>query len=175
MLEKFLPDFLDSYQQFKVRQEDSFLPGVVVEDIFSLVEALCFSYEFLQPIREKKKEKLIRMFWLHQGYQVVELGKDLLPEELVQAVEKHHLDALAVSCMLGEPERDLAQLIEGLSGREKKIPLLVGGLTVNQGIAYGLAQALAGESIEKPIMRDPIMLISPLLQALARIKKNLFT
>lgn len=183
-----------SYQQVKEKQEESFYRDIIIEDFFAFVHSLCFIYEFLYPYlpEEKKKEKivigvlapakldrgknLIKLFWLYEGYQVIDIGKELEFDQLVDAAIKYETDILAVSCMLGSTKENLSCLINLLAQQEKRIPLIIGGLTANAVLAYQLAeqhawpvyygqdvnsaglvlqQALNGHVLEKPLFKNP--------------------
>jgi methanogenic corrinoid protein MtbC1 len=71
------------------------------------------------------------------GFKVVDLGKNVKPEEFIAAAEKHDAIAIGMSVMTNSSTVYVEKVVELLKqkGEEKKYLLMFGGAAANKGIA----------------------------------------
>lgn len=71
------------------------------------------------------------------GFEVIDLGADVEPDQFVQAVKEHSPDLVGLSAMLTTTMREMQTTISALSesGLRHKTRVMVGGAPVSQGYA----------------------------------------
>ena len=116
------------------------------------------------------------MEWISEGYEVIDLGKNVSPNELVEAIEYHGLDVIGISCMRNECLPSLEAFLGQLQTKDCKVPVIIGGVAVNPVLAHEfsrkyqtpvhyckdisqaeavLNRAINGESIPIPLVATP--------------------
>ena len=66
------------------------------------------------------------MEWISEGYEVIDLGKNVSPNELVEAIEYHGLDVIGISCMRDEFLQYFEAFLEQLQTKDCKVRSLIG-------------------------------------------------
>ncbi|MDK2785501.1 MAG: 5-methyltetrahydrofolate--homocysteine methyltransferase [Thermotoga sp.] len=72
------------------------------------------------------------------GYRVVDLGKDVDTERIVEAVEKEKPVALGLSAMMTTTVGRIKEVVESLKKKGLKVPVIAGGASLNEKLAKEL-------------------------------------
>ncbi len=82
-------------------------------------------------------KNLVGMMCEGAGFEVTDIGKDLSPEAIVQAVKTHEPDVIGMSALLTTTMRSMEQTIKALkeAGLRDKVKVIVGGAPVTQAFA----------------------------------------
>lgn len=101
---------------------------------FSKVEKIGIGV--IKPAIQDIGKDIIRLEWISEGYAVVDLGKNVSPQELIEDIDRYNLDVIGISCM----RNDCLPLLESFLGQLQtkccKIPIIIGGVAVNPVVAY---------------------------------------
>ncbi len=85
------------------------------------------------------------------GYKVVDLGRDVSPNQFVEAAEKHQASVLALSTMMSTPLADMAKTIELCKNKLPHVKILVGGAPLDAQVARDLgADGYADSAVGVP-------------------------
>ncbi len=95
------------------------------------------------------------------GFNVVDLGKDVSPEKVVEAVKEHNADIIALSALLTMTVVEIENVVKLLkeAGLRDKVKIMVGGAPLNQELAEKLGadfscdDAVEGIRCAKKIMQ----------------------
>jgi len=82
-------------------------------------------------------KNLVSMMCEGAGFEVVDLGKDISPDEFVAAVKEYNPDVLGMSALLTTTMRAMEQTIKVLqeAGLREQVKIMVGGAPVTQSFA----------------------------------------
>src|SRR6185436_14051618 len=90
-------------------------------------------------------KNLVEIIFANNGFQVVNLGIKVPPEQLVAAVRDHHPDILGLSGLLVKSAHQMVSTAEDLSRAGVKVPVLVGGAALSRNfVDRSIAPAYAG-------------------------------
>ncbi|MGO9832247.1 MAG: methionine synthase [Myxococcaceae bacterium] len=90
-------------------------------------------------------KNLVEIILANNGFQVVNLGIKVPPEQLVQAVREHKPDILGLSGLLVKSAHQMVTTAEDLSRAGVTIPMLVGGAALSRNfVDKSIAPAYAG-------------------------------
>ncbi len=90
-------------------------------------------------------KNLVEIILANNGFQVVNLGIKVPPEQLVAAVREHRPDILGLSGLLVKSAHQMVTTAEDLSRSGVKLPLLVGGAALSRNfVDKSIAPAYAG-------------------------------
>jgi len=84
-------------------------------------------------------KNLVGSILRNQGYEVIDLGKQVPLEIIVDAVKKEKPDALGLSALLVTTSKQMAQCVIELDKQNLNIPVLIGGAAVNKQFASRIA------------------------------------
>jgi 5-methyltetrahydrofolate--homocysteine methyltransferase len=84
-------------------------------------------------------KNLVGSILRNQGYEVIDLGKQVPLEIIIDAVKKEKPDALGLSALLVTTSRQMAQCVIELDKQNLGIPVLIGGAAVNKQFASRIA------------------------------------
>ncbi|MGQ9515662.1 MAG: cobalamin B12-binding domain-containing protein [Anaerolineae bacterium] len=105
-------------------------------------------------------KNLVGMMCEGAGFEVIDLGFDVAPERIVEAVKEHKPDIVGLSALLTTTMRQMAHTIKALeeAGLRDKIKVMVGGAPVDGEFAkkigadgYG-SNAAAGAELAKKLV-----------------------
>jgi 5-methyltetrahydrofolate--homocysteine methyltransferase len=93
----------------------------------------------------------------NHGFSVVDLGKDVAKETIVEAAVSHRASAIALSALLTTTMSQMGAVAAELKQRGLDIPVIVGGAVVNQSYADKIGatfgkDALASVKVAREIM-----------------------
>jgi 5-methyltetrahydrofolate--homocysteine methyltransferase len=80
-------------------------------------------------------KNIVRMMLENHGFQVIDLGKDVPPEKIVEAAKQEKPNVIALSALLTTTMVEMGVVKEELGKAKLKVPLLVGGAVVTKGYA----------------------------------------
>jgi 5-methyltetrahydrofolate--homocysteine methyltransferase len=90
-------------------------------------------------------KNLVEIILANNGFQVVNLGIKIPPEQLVQAVKEHRPDILGLSGLLVKSAHQMVTTAEDLSRAGVEVPMLVGGAALSRNfVDKSIAPAYAG-------------------------------
>ena len=90
-------------------------------------------------------KNLVEIIFANNGFQVVNLGIKVPPEQLVAAVRDHRPDILGLSGLLVKSAHQMVSTAEDLSRAGVKVPVLVGGAALSRNfVDRSIAPAYAG-------------------------------
>jgi 5-methyltetrahydrofolate--homocysteine methyltransferase len=78
---------------------------------------------------------LVRIFLEINGFNVVDLGVDVPPEDFVRAFQTTHAKVIGLSAFLTSDRKQLTTVIDMFGKENGKKNIVVGGAAVNQSIA----------------------------------------
>src|SRR2546425_7224992 len=76
-------------------------------------------------------KNLVEIIFKNNGYEVVNLGIKVPPEELIKAYQEHHPDAIGLSGLLVKSAQQMVTTACDLKDAGIEIPLLVGGAALS--------------------------------------------
>lgn len=91
-------------------------------------------------------KNLVGTILSNNGYTVVDLGKQVPVETLVDEIEKNGADALGLSALLVSTSLQMALAVKELAKRKICLPVLVGGAAINEAFAREISLLDDGSS-----------------------------
>ena len=144
--------YIISHDGFRIAKGIPKDEKILIRDIYSFSVAARYFFELLPKHKKESPIKicagvmapaiqdsganLIKMIWEIKGYEVIDLGNKAKPEDWINEVDNHQLSLISVSCMTNKSIKNLNSLLEKLSERDEKIPVIIGGVAVNKIIAH---------------------------------------
>ena len=85
-------------------------------------------------------KNIVAMMLESAGFQIIDLGVDVTPEKVVEAVQTHTANIVALSALLTTTMVNMKSVIEALSkaGLREKVKVLVGGAPVTDAWAHSI-------------------------------------
>lgn len=80
-------------------------------------------------------KNIVKMLLENHGFKIIDLGKDVPPEEIIKAAKKEKPDVIALSALLTMTMVEMGVVRDELKKAGLDIPLLVGGAVVTKGYA----------------------------------------
>ncbi|PIE52855.1 hypothetical protein CSA37_04225 [Candidatus Fermentibacteria bacterium] len=102
-------------------------------------------------------KNLVSLFLSNAGYKVIDLGKDIHSESIVNAAEENNADAIALSALMSTTASRMEEVVSLLKKKGLNIPVIVGGAVVTEefageiGAYYSRDAYSAVETISKVI------------------------
>ncbi|WP_372995228.1 B12-binding domain-containing protein [Lutispora sp.] len=93
-------------------------------------------------------KKLVGMMMEGAGYEIIDLGVDIPPEKIVEAIKEYNPDLLGMSAMLTTTMVSMKDTIETLkeSGLYEKVKVMVGGAPVTPNYAEEIGAHYSGDA-----------------------------
>src|SRR5690349_18032585 len=92
-------------------------------------------------------KNLVEIIFKNNGYDVVNLGIKVPPEELIQAYQEHHPDAIGLSGLLVKSAQQMVTTASDLKDAGIEIPLLVGGAALSAKFTQTKIAPAYGEAV----------------------------
>jgi 5-methyltetrahydrofolate--homocysteine methyltransferase len=121
-------------------------------------------------------KNLVDIIMSNNGYEVINLGIKVPPEALIQAVRKHHPDAIGLSGLLVKSAQQMVLTAEDLKDAGIDLPMLVGGAALsNRFTRTKIAAAYAGTVVYANDAMTGLDLLNRIMDpdALARLESEL--
>ncbi len=80
-------------------------------------------------------KNIVKMLLENHGFKVIDLGKDVAPEEIIKAAKSEKPSVIALSALLTTTMIEMGVVKDALNKAKLNIPLLVGGAVVTKGYA----------------------------------------
>jgi len=93
-------------------------------------------------------KNLVRTILSNNGYEVVDLGKQVPAEEIIKTAVDQKADAIGLSALLVSTSKQMPFIINELQRRKLKIPVLIGGAAINPRFGWRILQTEDGEFYE---------------------------
>lgn len=128
-----------------------FLPQLIAS-----AEAMKLSIEILEPLLSEKKDgeempviviatvkgdihdigkNLVALMLKNYGFRVVDLGKDVPKEAIVEAAREHHADIIALSALMTTTMKQMKEVIEYAKEQGVAAKVMIGGAVITQEYA----------------------------------------
>ncbi|RLE62809.1 MAG: hypothetical protein DRJ38_08965 [Thermoprotei archaeon] len=80
---------------------------------------------------------IIKCFYIGEGFEVIDLGENLLAENFIQGIEEYKPSIVAVSIFLTNAIKELEKLVEYLERKSlrDRVKIIIGGAVANDAIA----------------------------------------
>ena len=85
-------------------------------------------------------KNLIGSILKNQGFEIIDLGKQVPLETIIEAVERIQPDALGLSALLVATSREMRRCVEEFHLRGYSVPVIIGGAAVNLSFAEKIAR-----------------------------------
>jgi len=92
-------------------------------------------------------KNIVRMLLENHGFQVIDLGKDVPPEKIIEAAKKEKPNVIALSALLTTTMVEMGIVKKELEKAKLNIPLLVGGAVVTRGYADRIGAAYSMDAV----------------------------
>lgn len=126
---------------------------LIVAEVLQSAEVMKAAVSFLEPHMEKADvvsrgkvclatvkgdvhdigKNLVDIILSNNGYEVVNLGIKVAPEQLIQAVREHKPDIIGLSGLLVKSAHQMVTTAEDLARADIRIPIMVGGAALSRG------------------------------------------
>jgi 5-methyltetrahydrofolate--homocysteine methyltransferase len=103
-------------------------------------------------------KNIVKMMLENHGFEVVDLGKDVPKETIIEAAVKYKASAIALSALLTTTMAQMGEVAQALKQQGLTIPIIVGGAVVNQSYADKIGanfgrDALASVNLARQIVK----------------------
>jgi len=85
-------------------------------------------------------KNLVGSILKNQGFEIVDLGKQVPLEKIIETVERLRPDAVGLSALLVMTSREMRRCVEEFDRRAFSIPIIIGGAAVNRAFAERTAR-----------------------------------
>lgn len=90
-------------------------------------------------------KNLVRTILSNNGYEVVDLGKQVPMETIISAAVEEQASAIGLSALLVSTSKQMPLIVNELQRRELEIPVLIGGAAINPAFGRRVLRAESGE------------------------------
>ena len=94
----------------------------------------------ISPGRGDRGKNIIRLCWLRAGYEVVDFGKNMEPDEIVRRCACENIQALGIACVVIEARESLGKMLAIHAESLRSLPVIIGGIAVDRLVAQDLRQ-----------------------------------
>lgn len=85
-------------------------------------------------------KNLVKTILENNGYAVIDLGKQVPADEIIEVALREKVDAIGLSALLVNTSQQMSLVVEQLCGKHSSIPVLIGGAAVNETFAHKIAK-----------------------------------
>lgn len=90
-------------------------------------------------------KNLVKTIVSNNGFEVVDLGKQVPAETIIQAALEHHATAIGLSALLVSTSKQMPLIVNELHRRKLNIPVLIGGAAINPRFGWRIFKCDDGE------------------------------
>ncbi len=90
-------------------------------------------------------KNLVKTIVSNNGYRVIDLGKQVPVETIIQAAVEHRADAIGLSALLVSTSQQMPKVVNELHRRGLRFPVLVGGAAINRRFGRRINITESGE------------------------------
>ena len=102
-------------------------------------------------------KNIVKMLLENHGFEIIDLGKDVDPEEIVSVAKKAKPDVIALSALLTTTMVEMGIVNDELKKAKLDIPLLVGGAVVTKGYADRIGASYSLDAVGAAMLAKKIM------------------
>ncbi|MFA4906030.1 MAG: homocysteine S-methyltransferase family protein [Candidatus Margulisiibacteriota bacterium] len=102
-------------------------------------------------------KNIVKMMLVNHGFQVIDLGKDVPPEKIVESAKKEKPNVIALSALLTTTMVEMGVVKDELNKAKLNIPLLVGGAVVTKGYADRIGAVYSMDAVGAVALAKRIM------------------
>ena len=105
-------------------------------------------------------KNIVKIMLESSGYEMIDLGRDIAPEDFVAAVRESGAGAVALSTLMSTSMENMGKVIEKLeeAGLRDKVKVIIGGGPVSQGFAEKIgADGYSRTAVEAVRLLDHLM------------------
>jgi 5-methyltetrahydrofolate--homocysteine methyltransferase len=81
-------------------------------------------------------KNLVKTILSNNGYEVIDLGKQVPAETIIQTAVEQNADAIGLSALLVSTSKQMPLIVNELQRRGHKIPVLIGGAAINRRFGW---------------------------------------
>ncbi|MDD5456610.1 MAG: B12-binding domain-containing protein, partial [Candidatus Margulisbacteria bacterium] len=85
-------------------------------------------------------KNLVKTILANNGYKVIDLGKQVPADTIIETAIKEKATAVALSALLVSTSRQMQMVVEKLADAGQKIPVLIGGAAINENFAETISK-----------------------------------
>ena len=93
-------------------------------------------------------KNLVKTILSNNGYEVVDLGKQVPAETIIAQAEEEKADAIGLSALLVSTSKQMPLIVNEMARRKQTIPILVGGAAINPRFGWRILRTEGGEWYE---------------------------
>ena len=93
-------------------------------------------------------KNIVSIMLQNHGFRVVDLGKDVPAETIIQRAMEDKPDIIGLSALMTTTMQEMQVVIEGLQSRGLNIPVMVGGAVVTEAYAASIGAEYAADAVE---------------------------
>ena len=93
-------------------------------------------------------KNLVKTILSNNGYEVIDLGKQVPAEKIISTAVAEHATAIGLSALLVSTSQQMPRIVEELKQRDLEIPVLIGGAAINPRFAWHILRDQAGQYYE---------------------------
>jgi methylmalonyl-CoA mutase cobalamin-binding subunit len=188
--------YMLTHDGFRVAKGAKKIGNLTVGDVYSFAVAAGYCFDLLPAVNQNFDIKigigvmapaiqdcgknLIKLMWKSAGFDVVDLGNTVHPENWIEEIIKRVLTTIGISCMANRCIDNLGKLLESMARRSLDLPVVIGGIAVSRSRAYDLTQRYgisvyyghdlsdATKVLERALERSPVEV--PVVKAIEKIE-----
>jgi 5-methyltetrahydrofolate--homocysteine methyltransferase len=93
-------------------------------------------------------KNLVKTILSNNGYEVIDLGKQIPAEKIISTAVENKADAIGLSALLVSTSKQMPLIVNELHQRGHKIPVLIGGAAINRRFGWRILYTESGEAYE---------------------------
>lgn len=90
-------------------------------------------------------KNLVKTILVNNGYDVIDLGKQVPAETIIQKALEENADAIGLSALLVSTSKQMPLIVNELHRRQSKLPVIIGGAAINRRFGRRILQTEAGD------------------------------
>ncbi|SHJ92196.1 5-methyltetrahydrofolate--homocysteine methyltransferase [Geosporobacter subterraneus DSM 17957] len=93
-------------------------------------------------------KNIVSIMLQNHGFKVVDLGKDVPTETIIQKAIEEKPDIIGLSALMTTTMQEMQEVVEGLKNKDLNIPVMVGGAVVTEVFAASIGAEYAADAVE---------------------------
>ncbi|MBU0687461.1 MAG: homocysteine S-methyltransferase family protein [Candidatus Margulisbacteria bacterium] len=93
-------------------------------------------------------KNIVKMMLENHGFEVIDLGKDVPKETIIESALKHQASAIALSALLTTTMPQMEEVANELKSKGLNIPVIVGGAVVNEAYADKIGATFGRDALD---------------------------
>jgi 5-methyltetrahydrofolate--homocysteine methyltransferase len=93
-------------------------------------------------------KNIVALLWRNYGYNVIDLGKDVSTEDILNSAKKENPDFIGLSALMTTTMVNMKEVIDTAKAQGIKTNFILGGAVVNEAYAHSIGAAFAKDGVE---------------------------